>query len=236
MNKLLKTMPQNDQYYMPGEFEPHQGCWMVFPERIDNWRKKAEPAQTVYAKVSNTINKYEPVTMIASPRTKEIATKLLDPTIKILVFENDDAWMRDIGPTFLKNKSGSVRAVDWIFNAWGGLNGGLYFPSDNDDKIAAEVCAYLNIERYCTSFVLECGSIHVDGEGTCYTTEECLLNPNRNPSLSKTEIETALKQYLNVKKVIWLPYGIFNDETSGHIDNMLCVVKPRTVLLAWTDD
>ncbi|KAF0850063.1 MAG: agmatine deiminase [Spiroplasma poulsonii] len=236
MNKLLKTIPQDDEYYMPGEFEPHQGCWMVFPERIDNWRKNAEPAQIVYAKVANTINKYEPVRMITSPRTKEIAKKLLDPTIKILIFENDDAWMRDIGPAFLKNKSGNVRAVDWVFNAWGGLNGGLYFPWDNDDKIASEVCAYLSIDRYRTSFVLEGGSIHVDGEGTLYTTEECLLNPNRNPDLSKAEIEAALKQYLNIKKVIWLPYGIFNDETSGHIDNMCCVVKPGTILLAWTDD
>ncbi len=139
---------------MPGEFEPHQGCWMIFPERIDNWRKNAEPAQAVYAKVANTINKYEPVIMITSPRTKEIATKLLNPTIKILVFENDDAWMRDVGPTFLKNKNGDVRAVDWIFNAWCGLNGGLYYPWDNDDKISAEVSSYLKIDRYRTSFVL----------------------------------------------------------------------------------
>lgn len=200
MNKLLKTLPQDDKYYMPGEFEQHSGCWMVFPERTDNWRKNAQPAQTVYAKVANTINKYEPVTMITSPRTKTIATKLLDPTIKILVFENDDAWMRDIGPTFLKNKNGDVHGIDWIFNAWGGLNGGLYYPWDNDDKIAAEVLSYLNIDRYPAPFVLEGGSIHVDGEGTLYTTEECLLNPNRNPDLSKEEIEKYLKQYLNLKK------------------------------------
>jgi len=105
-----------------------------------------------------------------------------------------------------------------------------------DDQVSKVISENSDFDYYQAPMVLEGGSIHQDGDGTIYTTEECLLNPNRNPDLSKAEIEAALKQYLNIKKVIWLPYGIFNDETRGHIDNMCCVVKQGTVLLAWTDD
>ncbi len=150
---------------------------------------------------------------------------------------NNDAWVRDIGPTFVTNDSGVIRGIDWQFNSWGGLVNGLYFPWNLDNKVASKIC---NIERkdiYRTEkFVLEGGSIHVDGEGTLYTTEECLLSEGRNPHMSKSEIENTLKEYLNVKKVIWLKNGIYNDETNGHIDNILCVPKVGSVILAWTDD
>ena len=112
---------------------------------------------------------------------------------------------------------------------------GLYFPWADDDLVAAKVCELEDAARYRAPFVLEGGSVHVDGEGTCLTTEECLLNPNRNPSLSRADIESRLGAYLGVEKVIWLPRGVFGDETDGHIDNLACFTRPGRVLLTWSD-
>jgi agmatine deiminase len=125
--------------------------------------------------------------------------------------------------------------VDWEFNAWGGLEDGLYFPWVNDDLVAAKVCELEGVARYRAPFVLEGGSVHVDGEGTCITTEECLLNPNRNPSLTRADIESYLRAYLGVDTVIWLPRGVFGDETNGHVDNLVCFSRPGRVLLTWSE-
>jgi agmatine deiminase len=144
--------------------------------------------------------------------------------------------MRDVGPTFVVDARGRRRGVDWRFNAWGGLQGGIYFPWDADDRVAERVLAHERAARYRAPFVLEGGAIHVDGEGTLLTTEECLLNPNRNPTLSRAAIEERLKRYLGVTKIIWFGRGVFNDETDGHVDNLCCFVRPGVVCLTWTDD
>jgi agmatine deiminase len=144
--------------------------------------------------------------------------------------------MRDVGPTFVVNERGGMRGVDWTFNAWGGLNGGLYFPWDRDDAVAQKVLEVEGCDRYRAPFILEGGAIHVDGQGTCLTTEECLLNPNRNPHLSRAEIEKRLGQYLNVDAVIWLGRGVHLDETDGHVDNLCAFTRPGEVVLTWTDD
>ena len=123
-----------------------------------------------------------------------------------------------------------VRGVDWEFNAWGGLNGGLYFPWDQD-ALVAQRSGGREPDRYRPPMVLEGGAIHVDGEGTLLTTEECLLNPNRNPALGHAEIEEYLRAYLNVEMIIWLGRGVYNDETSGHINNLCCFVRPGVVAL-----
>lgn len=113
----------------------------------------------------------------------------------------------------------------------------MYSHFEHDREVPERICSFLGDSFYnARPFVLEGGSIHVDGEGTLLTTEECLLSPGRNPSLTRAEIEEKLRQYLSVEKIIWLPFGIYNDETNGHIDNMCCFVKPGEVLLAWTDD
>ena len=126
--------------------------------------------------------------------------------------------------------------MDWVFNAWGGLDGGLYYPWAFDDQVAAKVCELEGGARYRAPFVLEGGSIHVDGEGTCITTEECLLNPNRNPELTREAIEDLLGSYLGVETVIWIPRGVYGDETDGHIDNLACFSRPGRVLLTWSED
>jgi len=143
--------------------------------------------------------------------------------------------MRDCGPTFVVGADGR-RGVDWRFNAWGGTNGGLYFPWDRDDRVAAKVLEIEGADRYRAPIVLEGGAIHVDGEGTVLTTEECLLNPNRNPELSKEQIERVLLEYLGAEKVVWLGAGVYEDETDGHVDNIACFARPGVVLLTWTDD
>ncbi|MGH8486459.1 MAG: agmatine deiminase, partial [Pseudomonas sp.] len=159
------------------------------------------------------------------------------PNIRVVEISNDDAWVRDTGPTFVINNSGEVRGVDWGFNAWGGFEGGLYSPWNRDEQVASKVLEMERCQRYHTEgFVLEGGSIHVDGEGTLITTEECLLNHNRNPHLNREQIEAVLRDHLAVDTIIWLPDGLFNDETDGHVDNVCCYVRPGEVLLAWTDD
>ncbi len=220
---------------MPAEFEQHSGCWMLWPERRDNWRERAAPAQETFAAVAEAINASEPVTMAASDAQFERCRSMLSPSIRVVEIASDDAWMRDVGPTFVVGADGP-RGVDWRFNAWGGLDGGLYAPWERDERVAQKVLEVERAARYRAPLVLEGGSIHVDGEGTVLTTEECLLNANRNPGLSREQIERALCEYLGAEKVLWLGRGVYNDETDGHVDNLACFVRPGVVLLTWSDD
>jgi len=236
MTRTLNSLPQQDGFRMPGEFEPHAGTWMLWPERPDNWRLGAKPAQKAFADVAHAIARFEPVTVCVSKTQFCNARHMLASEIRVIEMSYDDSWIRDCGPTFVVNDQKMVRGIDWDFNAWGGLSGGLYFPWDQDDLVARKVMDIERVDRYKAPLVLEGGSIHVDGQGTLITTEECLLNPNRNPDLSKTQIEDLLKEYLNVQKIVWLNRGIYNDETNGHVDNICCFVRPGVVLLAWTDD
>jgi agmatine deiminase len=222
---------------MPEEFEPHDGCYLVWPERTDTWRLGAKPAQEAFATVATAISTSEPLTVIASSRQWEHARAVLPSEIRVVEMTSDDAWVRDTGPTFVVDATRSERrGVDWIFNAWGGLEGGLFFPWANDDLVASKVCELSGSKRYRAPLVLEGGSIHVDGEGTCLTTAECLLSPNRNPALSKGEIEAHLCAYLGVERVIWLPRGVPFDETDGHVDNLACFSAPGRVMLTWSED
>jgi len=234
----LHSTPRADSYSMPAEWAPHSQTWMVWPERSDNWRQGAKPAQAAFAEVARAIAGFEPVTVGVSAGQYENANlQLSHPGIRVIELSSDDAWVRDTGPTFVTNGQGGVRGVDWTFNAWGGFNGGLYWPWQRDDQVADKILGIERCPRYRTEgFVLEGGAIHVDGEGTLLTTEECLLNSNRNPHLLREEIEVVLADHLGISKVIWLPEGLYNDETDGHVDNFCCFVRPGEVLLAWTDD
>lgn len=235
MTQLIDSTPRKDGFRMPGEFERHDGTWMLWPERPDNWRLGAKPAQKVFVNVATAISQFESVTMGVSAAQYTNARNLLPAQVRVVELSNNDSWMRDCGPTFV-NDGNIVRAIDWDFNAWGGLLGGLYFPWDMDDLVARKVADIERVDRYKAPMVLEGGSIHVDGEGTLLTTEECLLNENRNPQLSKAEIEANLQEYLNIEKIIWLDNGVFNDETNGHVDNICCFIRPGVLALTWTDD
>ncbi len=236
MTRTLKSTPRRDGFRMPAEFEPHAGTWMIWPERPDNWRLGAKPAQEAFAAVAAAIAASEPVTVGASAAQYENARARLPAGVRVVELTTNDAWARDTGPTCVVDARGRVRGVDWVFNAWGGLDGGLYFPWDHDDQVARKLLEIEGLDRYRAPFVLEGGAIHVDGEGTVITTEECLLNPNRNPGLSREDLEEGLRDYLGARQVIWLGRGVFNDETDGHVDNLCCFVRPGEVALTWCDD
>lgn len=209
---------------------------MLWPERTDNWRAGAKPAQAAFAAVAAAIAMGEPVTVGVSAAQFQNARARLPSAVRVVELSSNDAWIRDCGPTFVVDAKGRRRGVDWTFNAWGGLDGGLYFPWDRDDEVAQKVLELEGADRYRTSFVLEGGAIHVDGQGTCLTTEECLLNPNRNPELSRADVEQQLRLHLGVNTVIWLDRGVYLDETGGHIDELACFTSPGNVALTWTAD
>jgi agmatine deiminase len=208
---------------------------MLWPERPDNWREAARPAQLAFAQVAAAIARFEPVTVGVSAAHYSSARALLPEQVRVLEMAHDDAWMRDVGPTCVIDARGRVRGVDWRFNAWGGLNGGLYFPWDQDDLVARKVLETERLERYRAPMVNEGGAIHVDGEGTALVTEQCLLNPNRNPRFERTDIEGHLRKYLGVTQIIWLGQGVVDDETGGHIDDLACFVRPGVLCLTWTE-
>ena len=225
--------PAVDGFRMPGEFEPHTGCWMAWPHRPDNWRDNALPAQHAFVEVAKAIAQFEPVTMCVPTAHWQRAREMLPTHIRLIEMASDDSWLRDQGPTFLVNDQNNVRGIDWCFNAWGEL----YRPYDHDQLIARKILEIERIPCYECPLILEGGAIHVDGDGTCITTEECLLNPNRNPTMNKAQIEAMLCDYLGVQKVIWLKHGLYRDEdTSGHIDNIACYIRPGVIALAWEGD
>ncbi|WP_183166445.1 agmatine deiminase [Azomonas macrocytogenes] len=234
----LSGSPRQDGFHMPAEWESHSQTWMLWPERPDNWRLGGKPAQAAFIEVARAIARFEPVSVgVCAGQYENACARLEHPAIRVLEISSDDAWARDTGPTFVIDDKGEVRGVDWTFNAWGGLEGGLYWPWQRDDQVARKILQIERCVRYRTEgFVLEGGAIHVDGEGSLLTTEECLLNANRNPQLSRAQIENVLYEQLAVERVIWLPLGLYNDETDGHVDNFCCFVRPGEVLLAWTDD
>ncbi|MBQ8917591.1 MAG: agmatine deiminase [Oscillospiraceae bacterium] len=246
--RIYGSTPKQDGFRMPGEVEPQEHIFMIWPERPDNWRQGAKPAQKAFTEVAIAIAKHTPVTMLVNNSQYANCRARLPEHIRVVEMSSDDSWCRDCGPTFVINDKGEIRGVDWIFNAWGGLVDGLYFPWANDDAMAQKICDLQGIDSYRTDadscpagldFILEGGSIHVDGEGTLITTEMCLLNPDagRNvPNLDKEQIEMMLKEYLNLEKIIWIKDGIDPYETNGHIDDVACYIRPGEVACIWTED
>jgi agmatine deiminase len=234
---LREKTPVAEGYWMPAEFEPHEATWLLWPERTDNWRDGARPAQEAILKVAAAIGHFEPVNLGVSPRHFDSVRSITPPGVQATNIEYDDIWVRDIGPTFVvAERPDTLRSIQWHFNAWGGL----YKPYTRDLTVPREISADAfgreMRDRYAAPIVLEGGAIHVDGQGTVLLTEETVLNPNRNPGMTREQVEAVLGEYLGVNQFIWLSKGVFNDETSGHIDNLACFVAPGKVCLNWTDD
>ena len=242
---ILTTTPASDGFHMPAEYEPHLGTIMVWPTRSGSFTYNGKEAKPAFAEIIKNIIKYEKIFLFCDNAHKEELYSYFDfkdfapqGNIKLIIADTDDAWARDTSPTFVVNDK-EIRGIDWVFNAWGGEVDGLLPSYDNDDALASTFCKKYNYDYYDlhkNDFVLEGGSIHSDGEGTVLVTEACLLSKGRNPKLSKAEIENVLLTYLGAKKIIWLPFGIYNDETNEHIDNVCAFIKPGEVILAWTDD
>ncbi|HEY5657170.1 MAG TPA: agmatine deiminase family protein [Myxococcota bacterium] len=220
--------PLEDGLHMPAEWAPHARCWMAWPYRSELWSGPLLETQQAYARIARAIAAFEPVTMIAPPEHRAHAASLCGPDVSILPLPLDDSWTRDSGPTFLTGPGGCRAATAWRFNAWGGKN-----PRYAEDaQLGARLCEHLGFTRYDSPLHLEGGAIHVDGEGTVLTTESCLLNPNRNPGMSKREVERELCEALGASKVIWLPGGLVEgDITDGHVDGLACFARPGLVLL-----
>jgi agmatine deiminase len=236
MSPLVDSTPRADGFRMPAEWEPHAGTWLLWPERPDAWRLGAKPAQHTFAALASAIGRFEPVTMGVNHGQFRNARNVLPPSVRVIELSSNDSWMRDCGPTFVVNDRGDVRLVDWDFNAWGGLKEGSYWPWDKDDMVPEKVADLLGVDRHKAPLVMEGGALHVDGEGTVLVTEENLLHPNRNPELTKGEIERHLLDYLGAEKVLWMGRGFDPHVTNGHVDEVACFTQPGVVLLAWTDD
>lgn len=242
---ILKTTPLADSFSMPAEYERHLGTIMVWPTRTGSFTYDGKEAKETFAFIIKNIAESEQLFLIcdkdhiAELKNYFSAEELAESSnINLIQLETDDAWARDTSPGFVVNEN-EVRGIDWVFNAWGGDFDGLLPAWDKDDRLASAFCKRYNYDYYDLhdkGFVLEGGSIHSDGEGTLLVTESCLLSKGRNPSLTKAEIENVLLTYLGAKKVIWLPFGIYNDETNEHVDNVCAFVKPASLVLAWTDD
>ena len=226
---------------MPGEFESQEAVWLVWPE-TKYWRTEGRPAQQVVAELATIIAGDIPVRLAVTAGQAARARAMVTDAVGVVEVTAGTGWIRDDGPTFLIDDDGGRRGVDWDFNYWGYAGQSRFsknlvsFLENDTNEAAQRLLDHEKADCYRAPLVLEGGSIHSDGLGTILTTEECLLNPNRNPDLNKEEIEGYLKSYLGAEKVIWLPYGVFKDVTSGHVDNMCCFVRPSEVLLTWTDD
>lgn len=230
------STPASEGYFMPGEWAEHSRTWMAWPCREDVWEpggeEALEHARAAYADVARAIAGFEPVTMVCNPGDVADASLACGPGVEIITLPIDDSWLRDSGPSFLVHQNGSLAGVDWRFNAWGGK----YAPYDNDAAVAEKILAKAGATRFEASLVLEGGSFHVDGEGTLLATEECLLNPNRNPDMSREQVEQALRDFLGVSQIVWLVGGLEDDETDGHIDNVASFARPGAVLALSSDD
>jgi agmatine deiminase len=217
---------------MPAEFEPHSATWMAWPSRPDLWRERLATVKSDYARLAQTIARYEPLNMVASPADAADARLHCGPSVSIIEIPIDDSWARDSGPIFLTDSRHALTASAWRFTAWGGKHS----PFDQDAQLAPRVAAHLGIPVVSSSMALEGGAILVDGEGTLLTTESCLLNPNRNPGLGKTEVEAELKRVLGIAKVVWLPGDPLETETDGHIDGLVALFAPGRALVEFNDD
>ncbi|HEX4493503.1 MAG TPA: agmatine deiminase family protein [Acidimicrobiia bacterium] len=219
---------------MPAEWEDHERCVMAWPARADMWQSQLTTAKHEYASVARAVSRTEPVLMIAPPGAgTEASTLCGDIDVEVVEWPIDDSWTRDMGAIVVHD--GAQRAgVDFVFNSWGEK----FVPYEKDAQFARRMCEAFGLERIdAAPFVLEGGAITVDGEGTLVTTEQCLLNPNRNPDLSKEQIEAELCRWLGVERVVWLPHGILeDDDTDGHVDNVCAFVAPGRVIAQTTSD
>ncbi len=226
--------PVRDQFYMPAEWTPHARTWMQWPCRVAPWGtpEGMSLARQAYGVVARTIAKHEPVTMVVRPQDAPEARLILGRGVDLFEAPIDDSWARDSGPTFVVDGKGGVSGVQWTFNAWGAK----YMPFTNDAEIATRILKSLNLKAYRAPLVAEGGGLHVDGAGTLILTEQCMLNENRNPELTRQQIEARLALYLGVMRIIWLGDGLKDDETDGHVDNVACFAPGGRVLAAVARD
>ncbi len=223
-------------YRFPAEWEPHAATWLAWPCKLESWPGKFEPIPPLYAQLVRTLAAYEPVNVLAGgERVMAEAKRLVGdiPHVTLYDIPTNDAWTRDHGPMFLVGPPGQQPAlIDWEYNAWGGK----YPPFDLDNQVPKKIAQRLGRRCFSPGIILEGGAVDGNGRGTILTTEQCLLNQNRNPHLDQPAIEKYLADYCGAKKVLWLGGGIVGDDTDGHIDELARFVNPTTVVAALEHD
>lgn len=220
---------------MPAEGEPHERTWMAFPSpgySLGDTEEERHEARTTWAAVARAVAEFEPVTVLVDPREARVAAEYLGSGITILEAPLDDAWMRDIGPTFVVSDDGTVGAVDWVFNGWGAQEWATW---ENDARIGALVARAAGVPVVSSDMVNEGGGIQVDGAGTVLLTDTVQLDSGRNPTWSKQDVEAELSRILGVDRAIWLPRGLTRDSetygTRGHVDIVAAMPTPGVALV-----
>ena len=218
--------PHLSDYIQPAEWQPHSACWLAFPSHRDLWLESLDIVQTEFVALAKAIATSEALEILVLEESAELARELLgDLSVRFHHIPFGDIWMRDITPIYVKNTEGKLGALHFQWNGWGGK-----YLLEHDDRVADRILQTLDIPRFEFDWVLEGGAIEVDGEGTCLTTKQCLLNPNRNPQMDQAAIESGLKSALGVEKVLWIEKGLLNDHTDGHIDTIARFIAPHTVM------
>jgi agmatine deiminase len=219
---------------MPPEWAEHERTWLAWPsagytlgETVD----EADEARACWASVANAVVRFEPVTVVVHPADAAIARAWLDPAVELLEAPLDDAWMRDIGPTFVLGPDGSLAGVDWVFNGWGAQDWATWAQ---DAEVAGTVCSSVGVPVVTSTLVNEGGGIHVDGEGTVLLTRTVQLGEGRNADWTQAEVEAELARTIGVDTCVWLERGLTRDYdefgTRGHVDIVACFAGPSTVL------
>lgn len=227
---------------MPAEWYPHEATWLSWPTDPATWPDRLQPVRQTYLEIISLLNRAESIHLLVDDEAiqEEVQTLLEQKGVRadsifLHRIPTSDAWIRDYGPNFIVRQEGSVRELafnDWVFNAWGNKYPELIL----DTWVPSQIRALLGVQKFDPGMVLEGGSIEVNGRGICLTTEQCLLNPNRNPDLGKEDITRRLKDFLGVDRVIWLAEGITGDDTDGHIDDIVRFTDEHTVLCAVEED
>lgn len=235
----MSPPPATLGFRMPAEWARQRAVWLSWPHNLDTWPGKFEPVPPKFAGIAAAISRYEEVCINCAAGLQPGARVLLREAgaamdrVCLLDHPTNDAWCRDHGPIFVRNRgTGEVAVTDWLYNAWGDK----YPPYDLDNRIPAQVAALRGMRRFSFDLVLEGGSIDVNGEGDLLTTEACLLNPNRNPALSRPEIEKALRDGLGAERIHWLGDGIVGDDTDGHVDDLARFFAPSGIVTCIESD
>ncbi len=222
-------------YTMPAEGAPQDLVWMAFPSEgysLGDTEEAKDEARSTWAAVAHAILEFEPVRMVVDPDERAVAKRYLSTDVEIIEAPLNDAWMRDIGPTFVHAADGSVAGVDWVFNGWGAQD---WAEWDLDQKIGAFVADRAGVPIVSSPLVNEGGGIQVDGEGTVLVTETVQLDPGRNPGISKATVEAELARTIGTSHVVWLPRGLTRDSerfgTRGHVDIVAAITSPGRLLL-----
>jgi agmatine deiminase len=230
----FRHSPVGEGFFLPAEWEPHQSCWVQWPSRADRWRDLLPKAYTEAAEIIRAIAEFEPVNVIV--REEDLGQARFacgrNEAIRFVLHPLDDGWARDTAPMFVTNGEGQIAGIEWQFNGWGNAVHGF----GRDAALAGRVLDQERIRKFSGDMVLEAGAISVDGYGTLLTTEECLLNEDRNPELRLSEVEERLALFLGARKVIWLGGGLDADPTTGQVSRVAVFAEREHVLVSETLD